>query len=132
MAAHVCPECGLMHDAVTPQESEAVTLARIAKEQAVEVAKIQARQERDYNESREKIAETEGEATVGAAEAEAGVIAAVLTADDGQAEEEEAEPAPVIVDAPEIDDEEIDEEAPPAADDHQPKPPKKPRGLGFW
>lgn len=131
MAAHVCQECGLMHDAVTPQESEAVTLARIAKEQAIEVAKIQAKQERDWNETRVEVAAIEGDAEVGAAEAQAEVVATVLGADAEPADE--PEPDPIIVDAPVIDDEETSDDAPPPADDeHSPTPPKKSRGLGFW
>lgn len=132
MAAHVCQECGLMHDAVTPQESEAVTLARIAKEQAVEVAKIQARQERDWNATRVEVAEIEGDAEVGAAEAQAEVIGAVLAADDEP--EEDDEPETIVIDAPDMTDVDVDqdEEAPPPADDHQPHAPKKSRGLGFW
>lgn len=131
MSAHVCQECGLMHDAVTPTESEAVTLARIAKEQAIEVAKIQAKQERDWNETRVEVAAIEGEAEVGAAEAQAEVIGAVLA--DGD-EPPAAEPEPIVIDAPSITDVgEIDEDAvPPASDAPQPTAPSKPRGLGFW
>jgi hypothetical protein len=129
MAAHVCPECQLLHDAVTPQESEAVTLARIAKEQAVEVAKIQARQERDWNETRVEVAAIEGEAEVGAAAAEAEVIAAVLTADDTPAEE--PAPDPIVIDAPAVE-EEIAEDAPPENDAPAPTVPGKGRGLGMW
>lgn len=132
MSAHVCQECGLMHDAVTPQESEAVTLARIAKEQAIEVAKIQAKQERDWNETRVEVAAIEGEAEVGAAEAQAEVIGAVLATDDEPAADE---PEPIIIDAPAINDvglDEPDDALPPADDVTTPRAPGKSRGLGMW
>ena len=119
-----------MHDAVTPQESEAVTLARIAKEQAIEVAKIQAKQERDWNETRTEVAVIESGAMVEAAEAQAEVVGAVLAADDGQADE--GEPEPIVIDAPAVA-EQVDEETlPPADDTHSPTEPRKPRGLGMW
>lgn len=121
-----------MHDAVTPQESEAVMLARIAKEQAIEVAKIQAKQDRDWNETRVKVAEIEGDAEVGAAEAEAEVIATVLAADEPE-QLDEPEPEPIVIDAPVIDDQDDAEEAPPPADEsHAPREPRKSRGLGMW
>lgn len=133
MAAHVCETCGLMHDAVTPQESEAVTLARIAKEQAVEVAKINARTERDWNETRVQVAELEADAEVGAAEAEAEVLGTLLTA--GTELADEPEPEPIVIDAPALEETEINDDAPPPADEHsphEPREPRKSRGLGMW
>lgn len=130
MTAHVCQDCGLMHDAVVAaSEPVEVTLARIAKEQAVEVAKIQARQERDWNETRVEVAAIETEATVAAAGVEGELIAAAVAGDP----EPEADPAPIVIDAPTAEvDEEMDD-APPVADDaHAPHERAKPRGLGMW
>lgn len=127
-----CPHCGGPADSlpvpvVETGESEAVILARIDADRAIEVAKIQTRQERDYNETRVGVAEIEGAAKVASAEAEAEVIAAALTP------EESPEPEPIVIDAPQVTDVQADDDAPPPADDdHQPHAPSKARGLGFW
>jgi len=130
MTAHVCADCGLLHDIPVPAAGPdpSVEIARINAERDKYVARVSARMQRDELDTAEDIAETETEATVAAAAVEGQIIAATL--DDGQ--DEEAEPDPVVIEAPAVDDEIVDEEPPPPADDHSPVPPKKSRGLGFW
>jgi hypothetical protein len=112
------------------QESPEVAIARIQAQSALDIAKIQARQDRDWNETRLEVAEVEAGAEVAAAEATAEVVAAVLDSDD---QAPEPAPNPIVVDAPEISDEEIVEDAPPPADEAPaPSAPSKPRGLGMW
>ncbi len=132
MAAHACVDCGLLHDALAePGEPVEVQLARIAKEQAVEVAKISARQEHDWNETHIEVAAIEAEAEVGAAAAEAEVLGEILNASD-------PEPEPLIIDAPPIPEPEpehdpTDDAAPPPVEDHEPDDDKpRRRGLGMW
>jgi hypothetical protein len=129
MSAHVCPECQLLHDALTePGESEAVTLARIAAEQAVQVARIQAGADRAASAAAVEVAHEEGRAEVQAAEAEAELLGDAIEASAG----DDDAPAPVEVIAPPVEDERP-EDAPPEADDaHEPHEPRKPRGLGLW
>lgn len=128
-----CPHCGGPADSlpvavIETGESEAVQLARIAKEEAVEVERIRASAHRAELVSAETIAETEADAQVQSAEA----VAAVITATNET--EAPAEPEPIVIDAPQVTDVQADDDAPPltADDDHQPHAPSKARGLGFW
>ena len=98
MTAHACETCGLLHDAPVPQESEAVAIARIQAENAVTLAKISARQDRDWNETRVEVAEIEGEAAAEVAQAEAEVVGAIL-ATEGGAETAEPPGEPIVVEA---------------------------------
>lgn len=132
MAAHICEGCGLLHDAPAEAgEPVEVQLARIAKEQAVEVAKISARQDHDWNETRVEVAAIEAEAEVGAATAEAEVLGELLNADSSEQE-------PFIIDAPPAPDpmpesDPTDDAAPPPVEDHEPDDDKpRKRSLGMW
>lgn len=127
---HSCPDCGLIHDHVQPPaESPEVAIARIQAQSAEAIAKINARSDRAWNESREAVAEIEADATVGAAEAEAAVIGAAIEA--GAVAEESAEP--VIVPVPDPEPEADPEELPPAEGSPMPAPSgKKSLGLGMW
>lgn len=127
---HSCPDCGLVHDHVQPPaESPEVAIARIQAASAEAIAKINARSDRDWNESREAVAEIEAGAQVDAAEAEAAVIGAAIEA--GVVSEESAEP--VLIDVPEPEPEADPEELPPAEGSPVPAPSgKKSIGLGMW
>ena len=130
---HTCPDCGLIHDHVQPPaESPEVAIARIQAQSAEAIAKINARSDRDWNESREAVAEIEADAQVDAAETEAAVIAAAIEA--GAVAPESTEP--VIIDAPAAEPDDDPEELPPVdAGDGSPAPApsgKKSLGLGMW
>lgn len=132
MTAHVCPDCSLLHDGPTvPAESEAVALARIAKEQAVEVERIRAGAERAAAAATVEVAHEQARAEVDSAEAQAELLGDAIEASAGS----DDAPEPIEVIAPDIteDETEVDELAPPPADDSPaPTAPAKPRGLGFW
>lgn len=128
-----CSNCGHPQDGsiaapVEAPESDEVRIARINADRDVKVAQLAARQERDWNESRETIAETEAEAAVEVAVAEAEVIGAIINAETAEPEAE-PDPEPVVVEAFEPEVEESD--APPVVEDHEPSE-RRPRGLGFW
>lgn len=134
-----CPHCGSETELVIAAATAAdtvdreVEIERIRAERDIEVARINARQERDYNETRVEVAAIEAEAEVGAAEATAEVVAAAIAGPP----EPETEADPIIIDAPQLPagddlDGQGDDEPPPADDDHSPKTPGKPRGLGMW
>lgn len=129
-----CPHCGAETELAIPVAApiaEAVNseveIARINAERDVKVAQISARQEKDWNETRVEVATVEAEAEVAAAEATAEVIGEVLAADA----EPEPDPEPIVIDAPTVEDEVVDD-APPENDGPAPHEPSKPRGLGFW
>lgn len=131
MAAHVCAECLMMHDAPTaPAESEAVVLARIAKEQAIEVERIRSGATRAEAAAAVEVAAAQAAAVVDSAEAEAELLGDAIEAAAG----DDGAPDPIEIIAPPPDEpDETPDEAPPAADDtHQPTAPRKPRGLGMW
>lgn len=129
-----CPHCGSpveeLPGAPAAGESEAVVLARIEMDKAIELAKIARRTELDYNETRIEVAGIEAEAEVGAAEATAEVVAAVIESggnDDG------GDQGPVIIDAPEAIAEDEPDDAPPEVEGSEPPEPKsKSAGIGFW
>lgn len=130
-----CQDCGEGHDCsgtVAPGPSDAVRIAEIERDRDIKLAQLSARAARDELATDEAIAETYAEADVAAAVAEAEVIGAAVEAsmDAG------TDPAPVIVDAPEVDDDGQDDElAPPAASDAGspiPEPRTSRRGLGMW
>jgi hypothetical protein len=130
MAVHTCTDCGLIHDALVADEREPmeVTLRRLAKEEAIEVAKINARVDREYNETRIEVAEIETEAMVEAAVVEGEVIAAAIEASDVPAAEPIDYVAPDLIVDQDVDvDQELPEiEGSPVPDD------KKSAGLGMW
>jgi hypothetical protein len=129
MAAHICQDCGLLHDMpAAPEESDEVKIARINREADVQIAKVAARQDRAELETAEAIAETEAGAAVEVAVAEAELLGAAI---EGGIEEQ---PEPVIIDAPEAVAEEEPEDAPPPAAEgsEPPAPARKTIGLGAW
>jgi len=132
MTAHTCADCGLLHDGpVAPAESEAVALARIAKEQAIEVERIRAGAVRAEAAATVEVAHEQARGQVDAAEAEAELLGDAIEASAGS----DDAPEPIEVIAPDVTDveEETDaEELPPADDSPAPAAPAKPRGLGFW
>ena len=125
-----CANCGHPQDgsiaapAEVP-ESDEVRIARINADRDVKVAQLAARQEREWNESREVIAETEAEAAVEVAVAEAEVIGTIIAAETSEPEPEPM-PEPVVVEAPAPEPEPSD--APPVVDHREPREKKR----GFW
>lgn len=129
-----CPHCGNEVEhvpgvaAVAETVSSEVEIARINAERDVKVAQINARQERDWNETRLEETKLETEAEVASAEATAEVIGEVLAAETGSAEEEETETEPVVV--AEVPEPEPDLAPPPVDGGHETGPKKKP-GWAF-
>lgn len=131
-----CPHCGSETELVIPVAPAAaeavdaqVRIAEINAARDIELARLARSQEREWNESREVIAEIEATAEVAAAEATAEVVAAVIAGP----EETDDEPAPVVIDAPAVAEEETIEDAPPESDAPAPGPAKKSGlGLGMW
>lgn len=129
-----CPHCGNPVDQLPgvpvteDREPVEVTLARIESDRAIAVARIEANARRAEAASAEEIAETEADAKVDAAEAVAEIVTAA-----GE-DEGEDEPDPVEIIAPEtvIDDEDHEDEPPPAEGSPVPSPKHESRGLGFW
>jgi hypothetical protein len=127
MDMHACETCGLQHAATGERaESDAVAIARIETQRDIEVARLQGRQERDWNETRVEVAEIEGAAEVATAEATAEVIGEVIAAEAGAEAEPPAEdPAPVVVTGPAEPEEEL---APPETAPKESTPKKS----SFW
>lgn len=127
-----CSNCGTEVNGapVVPAEPVEVTLARLDKERAIEVAKIQARQEREYNETRVEVAEIESAADVAVGEATAEVVAAAIAPDPV------TEPDPLVIDAPTLDappaEPEPEDAPPPAEQGEHEESPRKASGLGMW
>jgi len=133
-----CPHCGNETPGlipVAPPVAEAVSseveIARIQAERDIAVAKISARQDANWNETRVEVAGIEAAAEVGAAEATAEAVAAVIEA--GTDTGDEPGP-PVVIEAPDGADEDQgdDDELPPAEGSPIPEPKRKSTGLGFW
>lgn len=134
MTAHVCADCGMLHDAPVQTESAEVQIARIQAESALAIAKLTARAE-------SHVAEVEAETQVEVAEVQAEAVVVALQAEEEAPEEEAVEDpgmmsAPVVI-AQDIDaGNEEDETAPPKAEEHQDEDevdkPRKSRGLGLW
>lgn len=130
MAAHVCEECGLIHDSVGSQESDAVKIARIEAENRLAVARLEARAVRDVAET-----ETESELKVAKVEAEAEIVSAVSEAeiigDSIEAglmpQEPEQEPMPEVVEVEPEEPESLPEPEP--VENHRES---KGRSLGMW
>lgn len=129
-----CPECGTPHECNAEGESRTppeVEIARINADRDVAVAKLTARMNREELGTAEAIAETEADAQVDTAEAEAEVIGAIL-AEGGGGEPEPATP-PIMIDAPvDVSQEADPEELPPAEGSPAPEPERKTRSLGMW
>jgi hypothetical protein len=111
MAAHTCETCGLLHDAPVTEAPEAVevTIARIQADRDIAVARYAARQDADYNETRVEVAKIEAKADVESAAIEGEVIAAAIEASDVP----EAEPVEYVAPDLVIDNEAVNEDAPP-------------------
>jgi hypothetical protein len=128
-----CPECGTGHECeagTAGAPNPEVEIARINAERDVSVAKLAARQDADWNDTRVEVAEIEAEAGVQAAVAEAEVVGAAIEA--GAVPPPEP-PGPVMIDAPVIGDQEPAPDAvPPAEGSPPPEPKKKAAGLGMW
>jgi hypothetical protein len=126
-----CTDCGNGHDCTAESresaESDEVKIARINRDADVAIAKLGARTERDWNETRVEVAEIEADAAVEAAAAEAEVVGAAIEAGI------EPQPEPVIIDAPTaIADDQADDAPPPTEGSEPPAPKAKAAGLGFW
>lgn len=128
-----CPHCGNPADTITgappaeEREPMEVQLARIEADKEITIAKLQARQEHGYNETRIEVAEIEADAMVEASAAEAEILGAAIEASDTP----DAEPIEII--APEPVDEDGPEDAlPPAEGSPVPETHSKSRGLGMW
>jgi len=131
MAAHICQDCGLLHDMpAPPEESDEVKIARINREADYKIAQLSARQDREWNEARTEIAEIEADAQVESAVAEAEIIGAALEASDIPDVEPIEIVAPDMVTDVDIDNEL--EDAPPETDGSPVPETSKPRGLGMW
>lgn len=133
-----CPNCGA--DLANPLGSPAaeieaaeVKIARINAERDIEVARISARQDKDWNATRLAETEMETDAELVAATTAATVMGDVLdTVAEGGGEE-----APEIVNAPVADasDEEVADAPPPPVETEGSEPPapaKKSLGIGAW
>lgn len=131
MDMHNCPECGLVHSAAGERpESDEVKIARLQAERDIEVARVAARTERDYNDTREEVAKIEADADVAQAEALAEAVADEITGDP----EPPAEPLPIVLEEPEAEPEpepEPDVPPPPPADDVVGAPVKE-KARGMW
>jgi hypothetical protein len=131
-----CPHCGNEVDAMIDFKgpdadnniSAEVRIAEIQANRDIEVAKIAARQDRDWNETRVEVAGIEADAAVEAAVAEAEVVGAAIEAGIAP------EPEPVIVNAPEAVADAEPEDAPPQVEggSEPPEPKRKAAGLGMW
>jgi len=128
-----CPHCGNEvgqlpgTEPVAEAASAEVQIERIRADKEIEIAKIAARQDRDWNETRVEVAEVEAEAEVAAAVAEAEVIGAAIEAGI------EPQPEPVIIDAPEAIADDAPDDAPPEAGGSEPPAAtRKTIGLGAW
>jgi hypothetical protein len=130
-----CQHCGNTVDQLLPAVAAAETvsaeveIARINAERDVEVAKIAARQDRDWNETRVEVAEIEAVAEVAAAEAEAEVIGEIIAAESG-AETAGETGEPIVVQVPDAEpQEEPVTGEPPVVDVSAPREKKS---GGYW
>lgn len=127
-----CPDCGTGHDCEAETGSRtdpAVEIARINADRDVQVARLQARMQRDELETAETIAEVQAEADVAAAVAEAEIIGDAI--ETSGADTDMAEP--VIIDAPEAIADDAPDDAPPEVEGSEPPAAKrKSIGLGAW
>lgn len=129
-----CPHCGNATDILPGAEAaEApvpleVQLARIDADRAITIAKIQSRQDANWNETRTEVAEIEADAMVEAAAAEAEILGAAIEASDTP----DADPIEIIAPGPADEDEGQGDELPPAEGSPIPAAPGHTRGLGMW
>jgi thioredoxin-like negative regulator of GroEL len=118
-----CPNCGVPVDGYVPAqpaEPMEITLARIAADRDVAVARLEASARRAELATEEHVAEVAADAVVEATEAEAASDVAAAEAVAGViAAEGKPEPEPVIVEAPAPEPEPDD--APPLTEHHEPR-----------
>ena len=129
-----CTVCGANHhadeeDAAAAMDRE-VEMERLRTKRDIEVARIQAGVTRDtaetYTESDETIAAIEAESGVLAAEAVAEVLEDIVTP------ETESQPETIIVDAPEIDENEGGETIEPKDNSGEPPETDKKSNWSYW
>ncbi len=128
-----CQHCGgetaQLPAAVPETVSADVRIAEINANRDIEVAKIAARQDRDWNDTRAEVAEIEAGAAVGAAQADAAgmaAAAAIIAETDADPEPEPVVTEPLPLPEPEPD------LAPPPAGDHQDGAPRKPKPANMF
>jgi hypothetical protein len=126
---HYCTGCGDMHGGEA-RESPEVAIARINREADIKIARINAHQDQDWNETRVEVAEVEAAAEVESAVATAETVVA-LTGAAGETPEAEEPPA-VVVEAPAAETE-IEEPSIMPKDDSGGEPPApKSKGFSYW
>lgn len=126
-----CEHCGTPHEceAEPGRADPAVEIARINADRDIAVARLSARQDKDWNDTRVEVAGIEAAAAVEAAAVEAEVIGDAIEASGVD------DPEPVIIDVPDQpppDDEGDAEELPPAEGSPPPAARSKRLGLGAW
>lgn len=125
-----CPDCGTGHDCEGERPagtSDAVRIAEIERDRDIALAKLSARQDKDWNETRIEVAGIEAEAEVEAAVAEAEVVGAAI-----EAGVVDSEPEPIVIDAPPPADDAPDDAPPEVEGSAPPEPKRKAAGLGMW
>ena len=129
MTAHVCTDCGLLHDTPTQQETPEVAIARIQAETQLKIEQLRARTDRHIaeteTEAAEDIAETEAEASIVGDVASAQIIASEpAPAAEGETGE------PIVIEAPAApaEPEPVTEEPPVI----ETAPAKESRRGGYW
>jgi hypothetical protein len=130
-----CPDCGASHECggqAAPGASDAVRIAEIERDRDISLARLAARAERRELDTAETIAETEAEAEVGAAAAQAEIIGSAVEAQ--AVSEQPADAAPLVIDAPAIAEEPASDDAPPPVEHDRPEDDRtrKRSGIGMW
>lgn len=125
-----CQDCGEGHEceaqaAVTAVDRE-IEIERLRTKRDIEVARIGAGVQRDELETAESIAETQAEAEVISAIAEAEILGDAIEGGIQDA------PEPLIIDAPPPGDDAPDEAPPEIEGSEPPEPARKSVGLGMW
>lgn len=126
-----CPDCGTGHDceaeAVVTAIDREIEIERLRTKRDIEVARISAGVQRDELETAESIAETQAEAEVISAVAEAEILGDAIEGGIQDA------PEPLIIDAPGPPPDDTAADAPPEIEGSEPpEPARKTVGLGMW
>lgn len=129
MTAHVCTDCGLLHDMPGAVEDAAVAIARIEAENRLAIAKLETRTDRHIADTEAEtdvvVAEMFADAEVETAVAEAEVLGAAIEASD-------TDPAEIIVPPAEPVEEAPEDAPPPAEGSPVPSGKRGSSGLGYW